>query len=82
VSKPAATPYEAYSAFTGMRDGWAAMCCHLLIDMQTFTLAQAPELKVNAPSFKQSMQRPDGMLKNMRLRSTKPAMPELVDRQR
>lgn len=78
VSQQGRPPYEAYSVFTGY-SGWLGtdVLPFILIDMQTFTLEQAPELKVNPPPFKQSMQRLEGMLKNMRLRPTTPPMPEL-----
>jgi hypothetical protein len=81
VTQASAAPYEAYSVFTGYA-GWLGtdVLPFILIDMQTFTLEQAPELKANPPPFKQSMQRLEGMLKNMRLRSTKPPMPELAGR--
>ena len=79
VTQPGAAPYEAYSVFTGYA-GWLGtdVLPFILVDMQSFTLEQAPELKVNPPPFKQSMQRLEGMLKNMRLRPTKPPMPELA----
>lgn len=79
VTQPGVKPYEAYSVFTGYA-GWLGtdVLPFILIDMQTFTMEQAPELKVNPPPFKQSMQRLESMLKNMRLRSTKPPMPELA----
>jgi hypothetical protein len=79
VTRHGAATYEAYSVFTGY-SGWLGtdVLPFILVDMQSFTLEQAPELKVNPPPFKQSMQRLEGMLKNMRLRATKPAMPELA----
>lgn len=50
VSKPGTMPYEAYSVFTGYA-GWLGtdVLPFILIDMQTFSLEQAPELKVNPP---------------------------------
>jgi ASC-1-like (ASCH) protein len=79
VTQSGAAPYEAYSVFTGYA-GWLGtdVLPFILVDMQSFTLEQAPELKVNPPPFKQSMDRLEGMLKNMRLRPTSPPMPELV----
>ncbi|KQQ39233.1 hypothetical protein ASF61_22250 [Duganella sp. Leaf126] len=79
VTQPGSKPYEAYSVFTGY-SGWlgSAVLPFILVDMQSFTMEQAPELKANPPPFRQSMERLEGVLKYMRLRPTNPPMPELV----
>lgn len=78
ISKAGQKPYEAYSVFTGY-SGWLGtdVLPYILVDMQTHTKDQAPELKDNPPAFKQSMDRLEALLKNMRLRKTDPEMPEL-----
>jgi hypothetical protein len=72
-------PYEAYSVYSGYA-GWLGVDVlpFIIVDMQSFTTDQAPELKENPPPFKQSMQRLEGMLKYMRTRQTIPPMPELA----
>lgn len=73
-----AEPYEAYSVFTGY-SGWlgSAVLPYILVDMRSFTVEQAPELKKNPPPFAQSMNRLEALLKSIRLRQTNPPMPEL-----
>ena len=79
IRKAQGKPYEAYSVFTGYA-GWLGtdVLPFILVDMQSFTMDQAPELNVNPPPFKQSMERLDAMLRYMRIRSTNPPMPELA----
>ncbi len=73
VEQAGQAPYQAYSVFTGYA-GWFGVDAlpFILVDLQTFNCMQAPELKVNPPDFKQSMQRLDNLLKNMRVRSATP----------
>ncbi|MDR7049119.1 hypothetical protein J2X54_001567 [Duganella sp. 3397] len=79
VTAPGAKPYEAYSVYSGYA-GWLGtdVLPFIIVDMQSFTIDQAPELKENPPPFKQSKQRLDDMLKYMRIRQTNPPMPELA----
>ena len=78
ITKPGKAPYEAYSVYTGF-SGWLGtdVLPYVIVDMQTRTTEQAPELKQEPPPFKQSMARLEGLLKYMRLRPTTPVMPEL-----
>ena len=78
ITAPGAKPYEAYSVYSGYA-GWLGtdVLPFIIVDMQSFTIDQAPELKENPPPFKQSMQRLEDVLKNMRIRTTIPLMPEL-----
>ena len=79
ITAPGAKPYEAYSVYSGYA-GWLGtdVLPFIIVDMQSFTIDQAPELKENPPPFKQSKQRLDDMLKYMRVRQTNPLMPELA----
>ncbi|MDR7049117.1 hypothetical protein J2X54_001565 [Duganella sp. 3397] len=79
VTAPGAKPYEAYSVYSGYA-GWLGtdVLPFIIVDMQSFTIDQAPELKENPPPFKQSKQRLDDILKYMRIRQTNPLMPELA----
>ena len=79
ITSPGAKPYEAYSVYSGYA-GWLGtdVLPFIIVDMQSFTIDQAPELKENPPPFKQSKQRLDDMLKYMRIRQTNPPMPELA----
>ena len=79
ITSPGTKPYEAYSVYSGYA-GWLGtdVLPFIIVDMQSFTIDQAPELKENPPPFKQSKQRLDDMLKYMRIRQTNPPMPELA----
>jgi hypothetical protein len=80
VKKAGQENYEAYTVFTGY-SGWlgTAVLPFILVDMNTIAKHQAPELKQNPPPFKQSMKRLELLLKSMRLRASKPSMPELAN---
>jgi hypothetical protein len=77
--RPGKEPFEAYSLFTGY-SGWlgTAVLPYITVDMHTYTMEQAPELKQNPPPFAQSMERLDLLLKSMRLRPTNPPMPDFA----
>jgi hypothetical protein len=79
VKRPGKEPFEAYSLFTGY-SGWlgTAVLPYITVDMHTYTMEQAPELKQNPPPFKESMERLDLLLKSMRLRPTNPPMPDFA----
>lgn len=79
ITQPGEKPFEMYSIFTGY-SGWLGthVLPYIIVDMRTFSQAQAPELEQNPPPFKQSMDRLDVLLKGMRLRPTTSPMPELA----
>lgn len=79
IHRPGKATIETYSVFTGY-SGWlsVAVLPYILVDMQTFTREQAPELAQDPPPFAQSMGRLETVLRSMRLRPTDPPMPEIV----
>lgn len=78
VSRPGSTSFETYTVFTGYA-GWlgTAVLPYILIELNSRSMEQAPELKQNPPPFKTSYARLETLLKSTHLRPTEPAMPEL-----
>ncbi len=74
VKKPGSETFEAYSVFTGASGELDdASAPYILVDMRTVRITVAPELKTQPPPFKQSMNRLEMLLKDMRVRRTAPS---------
>ncbi len=78
VRPPGGVSFEAYNVYSGY-SGWLGTMAlpYMIVELRSFTMAQAPELKSNPPPFNQSKERLDFLLQGMRLRETTPKMPEL-----
>lgn len=74
----AGQPVNIYSVYTGY-GGWQDTHAlpSVIVELDTVTRAEAPELPSDPPPFEQSMERLEALLAGMRLRPTEPPMPEL-----
>lgn len=78
IKKSSEDSYEAYNVYSGYSGRLGTMAMpYMIVELRSFTKRQVPELKANPPTFKQSRERLDFLLKGMRLRETIPKMSEL-----
>jgi hypothetical protein len=80
IAKSESVPYETYQIFTGYSGSPGVEALpFIFVEMNTTTMNMAPELKKNPPPFNQSMGRLETLLTSMRLRSTTPPMPDMIN---